>query len=77
MERKYCVVNSSYLYSMFYAAIFPIGLVFGIIVLLYTYWVSKYNLVRHTQIPNSISDNIIKKMMHVAACGPLIFALGC
>ena len=46
MERKYSGVNSSYLLSMYYGGMFPVGLLLGIICLGNYYWVSKYNFIR-------------------------------
>ncbi|KRX05813.1 hypothetical protein PPERSA_02345 [Pseudocohnilembus persalinus] len=76
IDRKYSGVNATYLLSMFCGSFFPMGLIFGVLCLIFYYWTSKYNFINRSQISNHISNSLHKKMMYIASTGPLFYTLG-
>lgn len=75
IDEHYAYINKSFLTCMFYASIFPLGLVIEIIGLAIFYWITKYLLLRRSVYPNSISNKINNSMVKIALCGPLVFSL--
>ncbi|KRX01119.1 hypothetical protein PPERSA_08220 [Pseudocohnilembus persalinus] len=76
IEEKYAFCNKIYLTSMFYASIFPIGVLIEIIGLIIFYWVSKYIYITRTSITNQISPSLNRSMLNIAFFGPLTFSMG-
>ncbi len=76
LDEKYAIVNNCYFCALFYAPIFPIGLLIFIVVLISYYYISKYVLIKRTKYSNPISTNLNKSMLRVIFYGPLVYSLG-
>lgn len=74
IDEKYAFVNRSYLASMFYAPLFPYGVLFEIIGLIIFYNLNKYLLLRRSAFPNSISNRISSSMVRITFFGPMLFS---
>lgn len=73
---RYTVVLKTVYLVAFYATILPISCFWGILSLVLTYWIDKYNLLRRRAVLSNLSSELAIEMTEMLEFVLIIFALG-
>ena len=73
---KYAVILNTMWITFLYAPLIPIALVFGIIGLIFFYWVQKYNIVRRSTIQEALDCKLSIEMIELLEYIIILYALG-
>ncbi|KRX11067.1 hypothetical protein PPERSA_05176 [Pseudocohnilembus persalinus] len=76
IDWKYAKVTAIQLTGIFFAPIFPFGIVLSLISLIHSYWASKYDFVNKSSIPNNQSIRLHEVMIFYVILNPFVFCLG-
>ena len=63
IAENYSYVTRTLFLCTWYASVAPLGLIFGMVGLIFNYWLDKYFLLRVTAFPQNQSEDIIKKII--------------
>lgn len=72
----YCYISRTLFLSCWYACVAPVGIIVGLFGLFFNYWVDKFLLLRVYMIPESVSEDIAKRIINSLELLPLIYICG-
>lgn len=76
IAENYAYVTRTLFLCTWYASVAPLGLIFGMVGLVFNYWLDKYFLLRVTAFPQSQSEDIIKKIIDNLELLPYLYIFG-
>lgn len=72
----YCYITRTLFLSCWYACVAPVGIIVALFGMLSNYWVDKILLLRVYMIPESVSEDITKRIINALELLPLIYICG-
>ena len=76
IAENYAYVTRTLFLCTWYASVAPLGLIFGMVGLIFNYWLDKYFLLRITAFPQNQSEDIIKKIINNLEFIPYLYIFG-
>ena len=77
IAENYAYVTRTLFLCTWYASVAPLGLLFGMVGLVFNYWLDKFFLLRVTAFPQNQSEDIIKKIINNLEFIPYLYIFGC
>ena len=75
MPQRYATLLKTFLLTLVYAPMMPIALGFGVVALVFQYWVDKVMLLRFLSRPERLSHSLDDAMRRVVPIGLLLYAI--
>lgn len=72
---RYSIVIKTMYICAFYADVIPIALLLGLLSLLVTYWIDKYNLLRRRSVVCNMSSDLAHDMVDILEYCLILFAV--
>lgn len=76
IAENYAYVTRTLFLCTWYASVAPLGLIFGMVGLVFNYWLDKFFLLRVTAFPVNQSEDIIKKIINNLEFIPYLYIFG-
>jgi hypothetical protein len=75
MAQRYANIMKTFIVTLAFAALIPLGILFSLFGVLFSYWVDKYLLLRRHARPSRLSGNLSEVMSLFVPWGVLIYAI--
>lgn len=73
---RYALVNKTIMITIFFSSFFPVSLFFGLIALMIIYLSYKYDFIKRSQLPNTLSAKFHEQIISTIMICPVIYFIG-